>query len=225
MQLIPPTTGSPYLPASVAQIHQNVVSAHRRYLTFEEMEQVDIQIKTTLVHLRHSKIHEDKIAAEEVSALYLTRLPYIWTRVRVLHQNRAPAIMPQSPTIILAQLNPTGEVDGNSKPFLNLQSQPDIIRNAVKVLPPSQVTHTMWTVPSRQKALTSEGKHPVKTQLQVHFLRQRQRGPLNRNNPPQRPEGPSTGPQNGQNRQGQKAPKERSGRRSRKDQLVSAQTS
>ncbi|KAF9217481.1 hypothetical protein CPC16_009029 [Podila verticillata] len=223
--LIPATIGSPYLPVSVAQIHQNVVSAHRRYLTFDEMEQVDTEIKATLVHLRHSKAHEDKIAAEEVSALYLTRQPYIWTRVRVLHQNRAPAIMPQSPTIILAQLNPTGQVDGNSKPFLNLQSQPDIIRNAVKGLPPSQVAHIMWTVPSRQKALTSEGKHPVKTQLQVHFLRQRQRGPPYRNNTPQRLEGPSTGLQNGQDRQGQKAPKERSGRQSRKDQPIPAQTS
>ncbi|KAF9333646.1 hypothetical protein BG006_003348 [Podila minutissima] len=179
--LIPPTTGSSYLPVSVEQIHQNVVSAHRRYLTFDEMDQVDSEVKATLAHLRHSRVHEDKIAADEVSALYVTRQPYIWTRVRVLNLNRAPATMPQSPTAILAHLNPKDQVDGNAKPFLNLHPQPDIIRNAVRGLPPSQEAHAVWTVPSRQKVLTSKGKHPVEIQLQglltatttAHLVRQK----------------------------------------------------
>ncbi|KAG0336073.1 hypothetical protein BG000_006966 [Podila horticola] len=224
--LIPPTTGSPYLPVSVAQIHQNVVSAQRRYLTFDEMEQVDIEVKATLVHLRHSRVHEDKIAAEEVSSLYLTRQPYIWTRVRVLNQNRAPATMPQSPTVILAHLDPKSIVDGNAKPFLNLQPQADIIRNTVRGLPPSQEAHTLWTVPSRQKVLTSKGKHPVETQLQVHF-RQRHRGPPNRsnNNTPRPAEGPSPVPLNGRQSHGQRTLKDRSGRRPRQDQPIPGQSS
>ncbi|KAF9305673.1 hypothetical protein BGZ74_009316 [Mortierella antarctica] len=224
--LIPPTTGSPYLPVSVEQIHQNVVSAHHRYLTFDEMEQVDSEVKATLAHLRHSRVHEDKIAADEVSALYVTRQPYIWTRVRVLNQNRAPVTMPQSPTAILAHLNPKGQVDGNAKPFLNLQPQPDIIRNAVRGLPPSQEAHALWTVPSRQKVLTSKGKHPVEIQLQVHF-RQRHRGPPNRynNSTPRPAEGPSPVPLNGQRpSQSQRTPKERSGRWPRQDQPIPGQS-
>ncbi|KAG0346520.1 hypothetical protein BG004_001536 [Podila humilis] len=187
--LIPSSTGAKYLPASVEQIHKNVDTSQRRYLTFDEMQHIDAKVKTTMDTQKHSKVQSDKIEAKLISELYLTRHPYIWTRIRVPYQDRAAAIMPQSPTVVLKNLALASKPEGNGKPFFDLQPQPDIICSFVKVSPSSQDSRDIvWAVHARQKTLASEGKHPAKVQLHWH-RRQQRRGPPGRNNVPRRPTG------------------------------------
>ncbi|KAF8924453.1 hypothetical protein BGZ58_001771 [Dissophora ornata] len=188
--LLPAEAGGKYLPQSIAGVHAQIVPSNAKYLTREEMETIDAKVQGLIEILGSSSKGRDTEIAKELSALYLTRLPYIWTRVRVVGPHAKPTAMPLSPNIIVDQQNlhqtKSATVNSDTTPppphtylFPDLEPQPDIKCSMVR-LPPSSASQNQsssadgnlrvragvgadfvqWAAPERQEAITRELKWP-----------------------------------------------------------------
>lgn len=148
------------------------------------MEDIDTKVQGLIDILGASHQPHDNRIAQELSALYTTRAPYIWTRARFVNSRSRPEVMPLSPTTIierLAQPPAAGASGSTTAPraggFLELPYQPDILCHMVKV-PPNVVhgsgigpsksdrgglahTHSVpWAVDARQLYITGSMKSP-----------------------------------------------------------------
>ncbi|CAO3564090.1 unnamed protein product [Mortierella alpina] len=182
--LLPAESGAAYLPQSIAPIHTSLVPGDSKYLTQDEMEDIDAKVQGLIDILGTSHQPHDNRIAQELSALYTTRAPYIWTRARFVNSRSRPGVMPLSPTTILERLagppaaDSTGPTSGpRGGGFLDLPFQPDILCHMVKVPPnvvhgtsdsPSQLSkgglahaHAVpWVADSRQLHITGSMKAP-----------------------------------------------------------------
>ncbi|KAF9188669.1 hypothetical protein BGZ51_000408 [Haplosporangium sp. Z 767] len=197
--LLPATSGSLYLHGSLALVHTSIIPSEVTHLTYGEIEAIDAKVQSHIDILGASEKDNDKMVAKELLELYATRPPYIWTRTRFVGPRARPCVLPQSPSIIIDQLaNPT-VVSGDTKTesraarFLDLEMQPDIIRNVVRAPPnlvsshppsgsrfqpgnPSGVpTHTIeWASAARQQMITQEATKPLK-RWPFYFVRGKNR--------------------------------------------------
>ncbi|KAF8955820.1 hypothetical protein BGZ46_002541 [Entomortierella lignicola] len=187
--LLPVETGSIYLPQSISSFHAQIVSSGSKHITQDEMEAIDLKVSGLIDILGSSGNGNDAVIAKELSGLYKTRPPYIWTRVRVINPRSKPIAMPVSPNVIINQLvNDTGDTTTLHQ-FSVLQEQPDIKCNMVKVQPnvvPSQSLNLnqegdsssivagnnsiQWAVAARQQAITLARKAPA-TVWPFHYVR------------------------------------------------------
>ncbi|KAF9358976.1 hypothetical protein BGX26_000450 [Mortierella sp. AD094] len=195
--LLPVETGSAYLPKSISSFHSQIVSSESKHLTQDEMEAIDLKVSSLIEILESSGKGHDAVIAKELSGLYTTRPPYIWTRVRVVNPNSKPIAMPVSPNVIIDQLNDAKTTDTGSTSaaaatlhkFSALQEQPDIKCNMVKVQPNVVQTQSsesnansgaapfmagnisiQWATTARQQAITLAGKAPA-TVWPFHYVR------------------------------------------------------
>ncbi|KAF9943078.1 hypothetical protein BGZ67_007723 [Mortierella alpina] len=212
--LLPAESGTAYLPQSIAPIHTKIVPGDSKHLTQEEMEDIDAKVQGLIDILGASHQPHDNRIAQELSALYTTRAPYIWTRARTVNNRSRPEVMPLSPTTIIERLTEppaAGATGSSSVPraggFLDLPYQTDILRHMVKVPPivvhgnshsPSQPgkgglahTHVVpWAVDSRQSYITGNIKTPSARWPFYNVKGGRFRNPRSGStqwNPPQRP--------------------------------------
>ncbi|KAG0005253.1 hypothetical protein BGZ80_009243 [Entomortierella chlamydospora] len=195
--LLPLETGSAYLPKSISPFHSQIVSSESEHPTQDEMEAIDLKVSGLIEILESSGKGNDAVIAKELSGLYMTRPPYIWTRVRVVNPNSKPIAMPVSPNVIIDQLNDTKTADAGKTSaatttlhkFSALQEQPDIKCNMVRVPPNVVQTQSsesnakgraspvmkdnisiQWTTIARQQATTLAGKAPA-TVWPFHYIR------------------------------------------------------
>ncbi|KAG0319085.1 hypothetical protein BGZ99_005293 [Dissophora globulifera] len=150
--LLPAEAGKKYLPQSIVAVHTQIVPQESKYLTQEEMEVIDEKVRVLIEILAASAKSHDIEIAKELSALYETRSPYIWTRLRVVNPQARPTVMPVSPNVVINQLSldaasnsttgtGTGGQDGSSTStssllmFSDLVPQPDIKCTMVKIPP------------------------------------------------------------------------------------------
>ncbi|KAG0213877.1 hypothetical protein BGX28_003301 [Mortierella sp. GBA30] len=145
--LLPAETGGAYLPRSIAPVHTDIVPGESKYLTQDEMEVIDAKVQGLIDVLASSDQLHDVRISEELSALYATRPPYIWTRVRYVNPRSLPVSLPLSPTAIIDNLGPSLSTAGISSSssnsstglrpqgFADLERQPDIMCNMVRVPP------------------------------------------------------------------------------------------
>ncbi len=110
------------------------------------MEDIDAKVQGLIDILGASHQPHDNRIAQELSALYTTRAPYIWTRARFVNSRSRPEVMPLSPTTIIERLaeEPAAGVAGSTSApraggFLDLPYQPDILCHMVKA--PHNVAH------------------------------------------------------------------------------------
>ncbi|KAF9115048.1 hypothetical protein BGX27_009075 [Mortierella sp. AM989] len=204
--LLPVDTGAAYLPQSISSFHSQLVAGQSKHLTQEEMEEIDLKVATLIEILESSGKSHDAEIAKELSGLYTTRPPYIWTRVRVINPRSKPIAMPASPNFIIDQLaNKQATIieDTSTSPlhmFSTLQEQPDIKCNMVKVQPnvvQSQILDSnassstqdinvsiKWAVIERQQAIALAGKAPA-TRWPFHYVRGNHNRKLPGQNQPQ----------------------------------------
>ncbi|KAF9968230.1 hypothetical protein BGZ70_005773 [Mortierella alpina] len=152
--LLPAESGAAYLPQSIAPIHTEIVPGDSKHLTQDEMEDIDAKVQGLIDILGASHQPHDKRIAQELSALYTTRAPYIWTRARFVNSRSRPGVMPLSPTTIIERLAASSTADATgptSGPrgggFLDLPFQSDILCHMVKV--PPNVVHGTSNSPSQ----------------------------------------------------------------------------
>ncbi|KAF9947761.1 hypothetical protein BGZ72_010294 [Mortierella alpina] len=211
--LLPAETGAAYLPQSIAPIHTEIVPGDSKHLTQDEMEDIDAKVQGLIDILGASHQPHDNRIAQELSALYTTRAPYIWTRARFVNSRSRPEVMPLSPTAIIERLAElpaaaaTGSTPGpRTGGFLELPYQPDILCHMVKTSPtmvhdngssPSQpskggLTHTHavpWAVDDRQLCITGSMRTPSARWPFYNVKGNRFRNPRSaaaQSNPPQR---------------------------------------
>ncbi|KAI1319622.1 hypothetical protein EDD11_003615 [Mortierella claussenii] len=190
--LLPAEIGVAYLPPSIAPFHTQIVPTQPKHLTQDQMEAIDNTVHGLIEILRTSGQGRDAEIAMELAALYNTRSPYIWTRVRFLNTHTRPPVMPPSPNLIIDQLGAVetdtaagaGVVKAPAHQFSNLEYQPDIKCSMVKA--PTRVvglgpqdTQTAVTAPvslvgwaaiARQEAITMAGRAPA-THWPFHMIR------------------------------------------------------
>ncbi|KAF9438952.1 hypothetical protein BGZ76_002615 [Entomortierella beljakovae] len=155
--LLPPGIGSAFLPQSIAPFHSELISSESENLTQDEMEAIDNKVSKLIEILESSGKGHDANIAKELSGLYLTRDPYIWTRLRVVNPGSRPSAIPASPNVIIDQLISSQAIDTHNASstsattttaqqlhmFSDLQQQPDIRRITVKVPPNVVQSHNL----------------------------------------------------------------------------------
>ncbi|KAI7830315.1 XRN 5'-3' exonuclease N-terminus-domain-containing protein [Gamsiella multidivaricata] len=104
--LLPPNISAQYLPQAIAAVQTQIVPpGSSSYLTQEELEIIDLKVQTLIDILGSSDKAHDAAIAKDLSVLYTTRSPYIWTRVRCVNPRARLTLMPQNPNVIIDEAN------------------------------------------------------------------------------------------------------------------------
>ncbi|KAF9580206.1 hypothetical protein BGW38_003245, partial [Lunasporangiospora selenospora] len=207
--LLPAGSGTQFLPPSIASIHTSIVPEDCINPTQDDLDVYDQKVQGLIEILDTSEKASDVLIAKELSYYYLTRSPFMWTRLRTTENHRTPAPMPLSPLVVIAQSTqgvnlPTGaatpSAPDSGERLGELENQRDIVCRNVN--PPNKpvrdpqtgLTHSNasqqqtrdqapWTTPERQNALSTSVKKSTPGWPFILGYRKNYKGPLRVYNP------------------------------------------